>query len=226
MAKYARYFLACVVLCFGIQVVSADISFLAVQQVDDDWDFGLYAIADDLEPEVSGDASIISGLAMFWELSFDGTGMLTYSWGSSANALDSSIEYALGSEEIDYLYVAAYTKPNSKPTVAVQDLVLQTDAGILQAETIESGWGNNNSHIFAFNDLATFGTFSLSGSTTFTWNGKGSNSNDLAVIITGGNSSPVVDEPMSAAILLIGVAALGIRSLRKRVGAPPVPVAA
>lgn len=202
--------------CFVAQFSRADISFLALQQVDDDWDFGLYTVADDLKPEASGDADIVSGLALYWELSYDATGMLTYSWGSSADALDSSIDYDLGLVDINYLYVGAHTKPNSKPTAIVQDLVLQTDAGILKAETLESGWGNNNAHLFAFNNPMAFGSFTLSGSTTFTWNGKGSNSDDLAVLITGGNSSPVVDEPTSAAILLTGIAGLALRALRKR----------
>ena len=225
MAKSAWFYIGLVALCLVPQAAFADISFVAVQQVNDDWDFGLYTNTGDGKPEASGDANIVSGLEMYWELTYDGSGMLTYSWGTSADTLGAGIDYNLGPIDFDYLYVAALSKPNNKPTAAVQDLVLQTDAGILKAETLESGWGNNNSHQFAFNDLAIFGSFTLSGSTTFTWNGKGSNSNNLAVVITGGNSSPVVDEPMSAALLLIGVAALGLRSIRKKRAGELVPVA-
>lgn len=226
MKRFARCFVILIFLWFIAPLAGADVSFLALQQVGDDWDFGLYTEADDLKPGASGDANIVSGLALFWELSYDGSSMLTYSWGSSADSLDSSIDYYLGPIDFDYLYVGAHTKLNSKPTAIVQDLVLQTDAGILEAETLESGWGNNNSHLFTYNNPITFGSFTLSGFTTFTWNGKGSNSDDLAVIISGGNSSPVVDEPMSAAILLIGMAGLALRTMRRRGQKVSVPAAA
>lgn len=208
----------------------ADVSFTAIERPGIDqgaWDFGVFDGAADTTPVASGNASVTSGTAMFWQLAYNGSGLMTYSWGSAANALTNSIQYNVGPDSLDYVTVATQTKPNSKPTATVSNLVFQTDRGILNGTNLQSGDGNTNQFTFAYNGPQTFNAFTLTGSTTFTWNGNGSNPDYLAVVITGGAASPVVAEPASYAIMLIGLATLAMRARRRvRPLAAPQPAAA
>ncbi|NUM52928.1 MAG: hypothetical protein HUU46_04720 [Candidatus Hydrogenedentes bacterium] len=219
--KHSRLGLIALLLACGTPLAMAETHFTAAEYAATwgSWDTGSFALFDgayDFSPDASGNADVSSGAAMYWELVYDGAGLLTYSWGESSSDLDDSIQFDIGTVSFDYLSVATVTKGNGKPSAVVSNLILETDMGVLNGPDLSSNSPDASSYMFNFGEVQSFGAFTLSGETTFTWKGKGSNASALAVIVTGGMDSPVVPEPMSISMLLAGLAALTVRSVYAR----------
>jgi len=200
---------------FG-EFISTDADFTAIQysgSEDFSWNFGLYS-EDGANALVTGDGNPSNGIAMFWELNYDGLGTLTYSWGLDPEKLTNSITNDLFSQEFAYLTVetvALDPKPNRETFVS--DLVLDTDLGILNGNDLYSLSDSDDSFTFTYDNLQTFSAFTLSGATTFEWPGTHKNGYDMAVVIQAGRSEPVVPEPATLGILLFGIAAMALRAI-------------
>lgn len=219
MSNKARRIVIAVLVCMAPSAArAATVDFTAVEEAGHwrhDWNWALFSGEFSGTPDASQSATPSSGIQNYWSLVYDGSNALTYSWGTAPGSYTNSIAIALGPEDFDYLTISTNQYGNRRQTVSVENLVLKTDLGILKGDSLFGDASGDNSYTFSYADPAVFGAFTLTGTTTFTWQNN-YNANHLAVLISGGNSSPVVPEPMSASILFMGLAMFIAKAARGR----------
>jgi len=218
MAKWTVRAFSLMAIAIPCALGATTVDFTAVELGGDlaggNWNFGLYDGGVDWKPDASGHESVASGVEMYWELAFDGAGALVYSWGAAPGTYTESIKIDLGPEDFNYLTVSTLEIGNTKQNASVDDMILQTDLGILKGTDIDSS-ADPNSYTFMYDNVQTFGSFTLSGSTMFEWTPTKYDTSYMGVVITGGNVSAVVPEPQSALLVAAGLLMLVGRAAKK-----------
>ncbi|MCC6794103.1 MAG: hypothetical protein IT366_03215 [Candidatus Hydrogenedentes bacterium] len=219
MVKWTVRVFSLMVLSIPVAYGATTVDFTAVELGGDlaggSWNFGLYDGGVDWKPDASGQEPVTSGVEMYWQLAFDGAGALIYSWGAAPGTYSESISINLGPEDFNYLTVSALEIGNNKQNASIDDLVLKTDLGVLNGSDIDSS-ANSNAYTFMYDNVQSFGSFTLSGSTMFDWTPTKYDTSYMGVVITGGNMSAVVPEPQSALLVAAGLILLAARAVTKQ----------
>lgn len=178
------------------------------------WNHGIYANGVTVSPAASGGMGFVTNGQLYnWSVSFDSaTSKMTFNFGSSTLAT------TLAGNQLDALRVWATANPATtggpQPTVSLSNLTLTYNGQTMGPTSLVADTAGQIEE-YIFDPAGLIGSWTLSGSTIFSWTGTVPNGNRMQFQVSD-FTPPAVPEPATLALVGLGLGSMAFLNRRRR----------